>query len=170
VNLQERKPIGIVRSALVLFVKRLIILRRNFWGYILGLIIPPFSTLAAAIFPYRCGGGACGSNQTLNEPPTFTPASLGALDFVIVPASSVSSQVLKQLTSILGTMDPSSIQKSLHMVNILDEFNQYIDTNYANVRPDGIFLGSNVRLRHLPTELMDPYICPHLLRTFSTLS
>lgn len=143
VNIQEGKPIGTIRSALVLFLKRLIILRRNFWPYILALVIPPIATLAAAIFLNHYDGGACGSNQALNNPPLITISNLNAFDFVIGPAAKITTQVLEQLASLLGTSDTSSLQKSLHMVNTLNEFNQFISLNYANVTPSGIFLGGD---------------------------
>ena len=67
---------------------------------------------------------------------------------VVGPSSRISTEVLSRLESTLPGGGPgagglSTLQSALHVVDTLDDFNDYINQNYANVTPGGFFLGEN---------------------------
>ncbi|KMP03755.1 LOW QUALITY PROTEIN: ATP-binding cassette sub-family protein A member 2 [Coccidioides immitis RMSCC 2394] len=67
------------------------------------------------------------------------------LIFIIGPANRVTPSSIGEFASSLpGSSSPNfnaSILNNTHIVNTLEEFNNYIDNNFRNVTPGGFFLG-----------------------------
>lgn len=83
---------------------------------------------------------------------------LSQVDYSLVlgPRSAITPQALERVAATLpggftggllgGGSDGDGLAKlanSTHLVDTLDEFNDYIDNNFANVTPGGLFLGQN---------------------------
>lgn len=140
------KAVGLLQFIGVLLHKRLIILRRNLVPHLLAIVIAPIVAGAASIFLNNYNGLFCGSNLPLTNSTIYTPSSLHPLDFVIGPSSQISSSVLQRVATFIGdgaATDISSFTQSLHLVESIEEFNQYIGSHQGNVTPGGVFLGSD---------------------------
>ena len=145
-DLRVGKIVGLFRFVGILLVKRLIVLRRNLVPHLLAIVIAPIVAGAASIFLNNYNGLFCGSNLPLTNPTIYTPSSLHALDFVLGPSSQISSSVLQRVATFIGggaAVDLSSFTQSLHLVESIEEFNQYIGNHQGNVTPGGVFLGSD---------------------------
>ena len=141
-----RKTVGLFRSVGILLSKRLIILRRNLVPYLLAIVIVPIVAGAASIFLNNYNSLFCGTNLPLTNSTIYTPSSLHSLDFVIGPSSQISSSVLERVAAFIGdgaATDVSSFTPYLHLVESIEEFNQYIGNHQSNVTPGGVFLGSD---------------------------
>jgi ATP-binding cassette, subfamily A (ABC1), member 3 len=140
------KTVGLFRSVGILLSKRLIILRRNLVPHLLAIVIAPIVAGAASIFLNNYNGLFCGSNLPLTNSTIYTPSSLHSLDFVLGPSSQISLSVLERVAAFIGdgaAADLSSFTQSLHLVESIEEFNQYIGNHQGNVTPGGVFLGSD---------------------------
>ena len=141
------KHIGPFRQGWVLFRKRWTILRRNYLPYTAALLIP---VIAAGLVTLFIKGFALPGCSPTDEVSTSTISSLLSqveYDLVVGPSSKISLQDLSLFGSTLpggGSEAGSSFNlSSIHRVDTLDEFNQYINQNFANVTPGGFFLGEN---------------------------
>jgi ATP-binding cassette subfamily A (ABC1) protein 3 len=67
-------------------------------------------------------------------------------DLIVGPSSRFSNNVLTSLYGpLLPTIPPLTlIQQHLHIVDTLSDFNNYINQNFANVTPAGLFLGDGI--------------------------
>ena len=145
-DLRGGKTVGLLRFVGILLAKRHIILRRNLVPHLLAIVIAPIVAGAASVFLNNYNGLFCGSNLPLTNPTIYTPSSLHDLDFVLGPSSQISSSVLQRVATFIGggaAVDLSSFTQSLHLVESIEEFNQYIGNHQSNVTPGGVFLGSD---------------------------
>jgi ATP-binding cassette subfamily A (ABC1) protein 3 len=143
---REGKPAGLLRFIGILLGKRLIILRRNLVSHLLAIVIAPIAAGAASIFLNNHNSHFCGEHLPLTNPTIYTPSSLHSLDFVIGPSSQISPSVLQRVATFVAdgaAVDLSSFTQSLHLVESIEEFNQYIGSHQSNVTPGGVFLGSD---------------------------
>lgn len=75
---------------------------------------------------------------------------------VLGPSSAITPQAIERVAATLpggssggllgggsGGEGLTKLRNSTHLVDTLDEFNDYINNNFANVTPGGLFLGQN---------------------------
>jgi ATP-binding cassette subfamily A (ABC1) protein 3 len=141
------KRIGMPQQARVLFRKRFIVLRRNYLPYAAALLIPIIGAGLVTLFLKNFQKAGCSPQSSVAISDIASLSSQVSYDLVVGPSSKLPRAALAQFAqSLLGAGESGSTNltgfiKSLHMVDTLDEFNNYIDTRFANVTPGGFFLG-----------------------------
>ncbi|XMA18816.1 hypothetical protein WAI453_011607 [Rhynchosporium graminicola] len=143
-DLHTGKTIGFFRQAWVLFRKRYTILRRNYLPYVAALLLPIIAAGLVTLFLKGFTAVGCSPEQTVSLSFVENLYTQDRYDIVVGPSSRFSNAAL---TSLYGPLLPfvppqDLIDRNLHKVDSLAEFNSYIDQNYANVTPAGFFIGS----------------------------
>lgn len=143
-QLQSGNTIGFFRQTWVLFRKRYTILHRNYLPYVTALLLPIIAAGLVTLFlkDFRAVGCAPEDNISLSDVENL--ATLSKYDLLAGPSSMFTNA---RLTSLYAPLLPSvpnatEIERHLHLVDTLGQFNDYIDQNYANVTPAGFFVGS----------------------------
>ena len=142
--------IGPFRQGLILFRKRATVFRRNALPNIAAFLIPIIASGLASIFLRNFKGAGCSptdqvSTSDINSLVTQTNYSL-----VAGPMSRLSPAAIAQISKSLpsagvsgnGGNGSSTLLSSLHMVDSLQEFNEYISHNFANITPGKYMLNS----------------------------
>lgn len=140
------KRIGAVRQVWVLFRKRATILRRNWLPYLAALLLPIIAAGLVTLFLKDFKRPNCSGPGTTREFDIESLLSQVELELVIGPASKISPSSLSQFSNSLpgsssSKFNSTSLLDKTHVVDTLDEFNQYINENFRNVTPGGFFLG-----------------------------
>ncbi|KAL1645820.1 hypothetical protein SLS58_003704 [Diplodia intermedia] len=133
------KGTGFVRQTWVLFVKRLIILRRNWLPYVVAVLIPVIAAGLVTLFLKGFEAASCSPGKSTNNPESVNFAATSVLEEGLLIPVGPSSAVSPRLLALASGLDESSF----HSVDSLPEFNQYIADNYAVVKPGGFFLDPN---------------------------
>lgn len=120
----------------ILFRKRITVLRHNYLPYAALLIIPIIAAGLTTRFLQNFAGLGCSPEAGVSVQESYTLSTTSGVQIVYGPPDRVSLAALMALF-------PSLNSNSLHSVNTLQEFNSYIGSNYATVRPGGFFLGEN---------------------------
>ncbi|KAK8045272.1 ABC transporter [Apiospora rasikravindrae] len=160
------KPIGFGRQLIVLFQKRITILKTNWFPYFAAFFIP---IVAAGLVMLFIKGqsqiGCTPSDQSSSSSDDDTFQDLyNNITLAVGPASRVSRQDLTRLFAPILFPDgfagllsavasgsgsdgngstPSSFFEKLNVVNSLGEFNDNIEQNRKNVTPGGYWLGDS---------------------------
>ena len=144
------KRIGMLKQAWILFRKRMTILRRNFFPTAAALLIP---IVCAALVTLLIQDAELPSCSLADQEFTFDVSSLvSQVDFELVvgPSNRLSPAALERFSRTLprdGSDDSNGnlagLQESIHVVDTLTEFNEYIENNFGNVTPGGFFLGDD---------------------------
>lgn len=143
------KRIGMPRQAWVLFCKRATILRRNYLPYTAAFLFPVIAAGLVTLFLKNFQKAGCTPNQQVSVSDIASLASQISFDLVVGPSSKLPPEALRRFAETLpggggagsASANLTGLMNSLHMVETLDEFNSYIDHNFANVTPGGFFLG-----------------------------
>jgi ATP-binding cassette, subfamily A (ABC1), member 3 len=141
------KRISIPKQAWVLFRKRFVVLRRNYLPYASALLIPIIAAGLVTLFLKNFEKAGCSPQSSISVSDIDSLASQVSYHLVVGPSSKLPRAALEQFAQSLpgggesGSTNLTGFIKSLHMVDTLDEFNNYIDTRFANVTPGGVFLG-----------------------------
>lgn len=140
------RRIGMVQQAWVLFRKRVTILKSNPLPYYAAFFIPVIAAgiVTVLLRNFNLPGCAPGDSLELSDIESFI--SEAKVDFVVGPRARLSigsfASVQDSLPgSRLGEMDLADLAESVHFVDNLDGFNDYIKQRYANVTPGGFYLG-----------------------------
>ncbi|KAK3699031.1 hypothetical protein LTR37_016635 [Vermiconidia calcicola] len=123
----------------ILFMKRLLIFRRNYMLYICAIAVPAIvAGLGGYYFLYDFNGIPCTLGAIANDPQRL---SLGALERywgVLVPVGPPERFALSSLPPAYR-----AFRNQLSIVDNLPEFNSYIRNNFRDVAPGGFYLGDN---------------------------
>lgn len=140
----SEKPLQLVRGknlsffgqTLVLFRKRLTILRRNTWPYTAALLIPIITAGAVTLFLTNFTKLSCTPSAQVSISRSISLDTYLAFNTNIPygPPSSVPVNFLAQLYPLL--------QQPFHGVESLDALNNYIKANYSTTMPGGFYLGT----------------------------
>jgi len=131
-----------LRQAWVLFCKRWEVLRHNFLPYLAAVIIPIIAGGLTTRFLQGFAGLGCSPESAISVQSSYDISDQLDIDLVYGPPSLVPVEALTLLI-------PNLNASSLHAVNTLVEFNQYIGANFANVTPGGFFLGTTPTFAYL---------------------
>ncbi|KAL9616741.1 MAG: hypothetical protein Q9160_008429 [Pyrenula sp. 1 TL-2023] len=145
------KRIGFVKQAWILFKKRASVLQHNYLPFTAAGIIPIIAAGLVTLFLKRFNKLGCSPEQGAY---VFDPSSLASqthYELVVGPRNSLSEPSLRLFANTLtgeghGQMGGSNFTgflNSLHFVDTMQEFKDYINTNYANVTPGGVFVGDS---------------------------
>ncbi|KAI9668995.1 MAG: hypothetical protein M1817_005152 [Caeruleum heppii] len=151
-DLRSGKRMSIFKQTLVLFRKRLTIVRRNYLPYCAALLIPIVAAGLVTLFLKDYEASGC--DPSTGFEPQEVASLLSDLDFqlVIGPSSKLSPELVSRFTSSLpgggsglegGGLDTAALLEAVQPVETLQEFNDYISRNFANVTPGGFFLGDD---------------------------
>lgn len=135
-----------VRQATVLFRKRATVLRRNYFPSVAALMIPIIAAGLVTLYLKNFQKAECSpeSNAAISEIESL--ASQFSYDLVVGPTARLTPSVLEQLASTIspqgvGSVNASGLADSLHFVDTITEFHDYIDNHFGNVTPGGFFIG-----------------------------
>ncbi|KAI9803912.1 MAG: hypothetical protein M1825_001792 [Sarcosagium campestre] len=151
VQLLTGKRIGMARQAWVLFRKRVTILRRNYLPYCAAFLIPVIAAGLVTLFLKDFKSTGCAPEDNVSSFDVNSLATLDDVYLVLGPSSRISPETVELFASSLpieatapGGSDIGNMETlfdSIHLANTIEEFNDKISSNYANVTPGGFFLG-----------------------------
>lgn len=152
-KLMDGKRVGYVKQAIILFGKRLTILKRNYLPYILAFLLPIVAAGLTSLFVQDQETPGCSpSDQSSNEG-TSDAFSQGdeeneAVLFLAGPASQLSIGMISRIFGPLfggsggGGGGGESVLENMQTVETYDEFNQFVRDNYDNLTT-GLWLGDD---------------------------
>ncbi|KEF63673.1 ATPase [Exophiala aquamarina CBS 119918] len=150
-KLLDGRRISMPRQAVVLFSKRLVVLRRNTLPYLAALLIPIIAAGLVTLFLKNFEKAGCSPEQTVDISDIISLSTQIDYQLVAGPRDRLGQESIQTFAaSLAGSSGAASVAEnltqlldSLHFVDTLDEFNDYIGTNFANVTPGGFFLGDD---------------------------
>ena len=137
------------QQVLVLFGKRWTVFRRNMLPYLAALLIPIIAAGLVTLFLKGFEKAGCSLEASAAQ---FDVASLSSqIDYQLVagPASSITQEAVQRYAQTFGgasgglISNATQLVNSVHLVDTLAEFNNYIDDRFANVTPGGFFMGDS---------------------------
>ena len=148
-KLQTGKQIGIMRQAWTLFRKRYTVFQRNYLPFAAAFLIPIIAAGLVTLFLKGFTAQGCSPSQQISQSDINSLLSQINYDIVVGPQSRLSPESLLRIEATLpggnatggGGSGLSSLVSSLHYVDTLADFKNYISQNYANVTPGGFYLG-----------------------------
>ena len=160
-QLQTGSKVGPLRQGFVLFRKRFTVFQRNFLpNTVAFLIIPVAAGLTCLFISHYPGAGCTPTDQVSSSDISSLSSQLQSnFDVVLGPSNKLSPDTLQLVGSVLplvgsdgsdnstagsGSGNVTGLLKSLHFVQTLDGFNDYIVNNFHNVTPGGAFLGDGL--------------------------
>jgi hypothetical protein len=150
-ELHTGRSIGFFRQAWVLFRKRFTILHRNYLPYTAALLLPVIAAGLVTLFLKNFSAPGCAPAQQISLSDIENLSTQPKYDLLVGPSSRFSNATLTSLYGPLLPIIPPQylIQRYLHTVDTLPDFNNYINQNFANVTPAGFFLdGSQTTLAY----------------------
>ncbi|KAF2792643.1 P-loop containing nucleoside triphosphate hydrolase protein [Melanomma pulvis-pyrius CBS 109.77] len=124
------------KQTLILIQKRFTILRRNYLPYVCAFLLPVVTAGFVTLFLKNFKAVGCNPGDQSNDPEVFSLSSVTVTPLIpIGPPGSVDVEFIARRSG-LGT-------DSFHLVNTLNEFNDYVSNNFHNVTPGGFFLPSD---------------------------
>lgn len=147
--LMSGRDLGFLQQSLILFKKRIVVLKRNYLPYAFAFLIPIIATgLVSLLLKNKKYGGCSPSQQiddstfeTLNNNRNYKPL------LVVGPSRAFSNASLTSFQSMLpkqfgdASSNISTLQNYIKVVDTVEEFHAYIRTNFSKVTPGGFFLG-----------------------------
>ncbi|KAK5046506.1 hypothetical protein LTR84_008309 [Exophiala bonariae] len=148
-KLLDGRRISMPRQAVVLFSKRLVVLRRNTLPYLAAFFIPIIAAGLVSLFLKNFQKAGCSPEATVDISDIISLSTQIDYQLVAGPRDRLGQASIQTFaTSLAGSSGVASVAEnmtqlleSLHLVDTLDEFNDYIANNFANVMPGGFFLG-----------------------------
>ena len=127
---------GLLRQTWILFRKRLIVFRRNYLPYCAAALIPIIAAGLTTLFLKGFSALSCNpGDQSSNPDLTSLSISVFQPDIPVGPSSRISVEALAKLSQMNTSI--------FHIVDSVDDFNNYIAQNFHNVTPGGFFLGDS---------------------------
>jgi ATP-binding cassette subfamily A (ABC1) protein 3 len=141
--------VGLLQQSLILFKKRLTVLRRNYLPYLSAFLIPVIATAAISILlkDKRYPGCSPAQQVDLTDLETLSTKSDYKPLMVVGPASALLSVNLTNFQAMLPSQfrdantSMATLQDYIHVVDTFDEYQAYIKANFSTVTPGGFFLG-----------------------------
>lgn len=133
-NLSTGHGSGLFTQAWILFCKRFSILQYNYLPYIAAALIPIIAGGLVTRFLVNFNQLSCEPAQQVSQSEIDSITSLVTPNVVYGPPGSIPIDLVSRYYPRLNA-------SSLHPVNTLTDFNEYIINNYGRVTPGGVFLG-----------------------------
>ncbi|KAI1662166.1 P-loop containing nucleoside triphosphate hydrolase protein [Daldinia decipiens] len=158
-------PIGYLRQTGVLFMKRCTIFKTNWFPYVAALLIPIIAAALTALYVADQHPVGCSPADQMNVDSSGSFSLYDNLWLVAGPSSQFSNETIQRLFSPVllsvvsrnqslsqlqtradnltgaATNPLTSFMESLHLVDSLDEFNNFAVTMRKNITPGGWWLG-----------------------------
>jgi ATP-binding cassette subfamily A (ABC1) protein 3 len=153
VNLHNGRRISLLHQTWVMIRKRITTLKRGYLPPIAAVVIPIVAAGITVITFEGFPGVTCNSatQVVIDDVQKFTFSV--DYDVLLGPRDEFNAQRLLSLASVIlpstGTSDSSTsdmaadLANSINYVDSIEEFNQYIQDNYKNITPGGIFMENN---------------------------
>ncbi|RMD40944.1 hypothetical protein DV735_g4216, partial [Chaetothyriales sp. CBS 134920] len=140
------RRIGIVQQIRVLFRKRWTIFLRNPLPYLAALFTPIIAAGLVTLFLKNFEQAGCDPLDAVSISDTISLSTQLEYDLVAGPRSRISEAAVEAYVASFGFdsaagSNITQLSQSLHLVDTLDEFNEYIKGHFHNVTPGGLFLG-----------------------------
>jgi ATP-binding cassette, subfamily A (ABC1), member 3 len=148
-QLLDGHRISMPRQAMVLFAKRWVVLRRNTLPYLAALLIPIIAAGLVTLFLKNFQKAGCSPASTASISDIISLSTqvdyelvAGPRDRLGVDSVQLFATTLAGSTGVAGiAANTTKLLESIHFVDSLAEFNDYIESHYANVTPGGFYLG-----------------------------
>lgn len=127
---------SLARQTVILIHKRFTVLRRNYFPYVAAVLVPVITAGLVTLFLKDFSAVGCNPGDQSSNPNTYDLDSLNVQ--ILVPLGPSNLLDINVLTNATGLN-----ASSFHLVDTLDEFNDYISANFHNVTPGGFFLQPN---------------------------
>ncbi|KAF2710368.1 P-loop containing nucleoside triphosphate hydrolase protein [Pleomassaria siparia CBS 279.74] len=136
VKMSKGQGTSMPKQTLILVQKRLTILRRNYLPYVCAILLPVLTAAFVTLFLKNFNAPGCDPGAQSNNPEIFSLASVTVTPLIPVgPPELVDVDFIAQRSGVSP--------ESFHVVNSLNDFNDYISNNFHNVTPGGFFLQSD---------------------------
>lgn len=148
-KLLDGRRISMPQQAKVLFSKRLVVLRRNSLPYLAAFIIPVIAAGLVTLFLKHFEKAECSPSSAVSVSDIESLSTQINYQLVAGPRNLLDQGAIELLAGSFGSSigegdvgaNTTKLLKSIHLVDTLEEFNDYIENKYANVTPGGFFLG-----------------------------
>jgi len=153
-KLMTGKRISMSKQAWTLFCKRATVLRRNYLPHAAALLIPIVAAGLVTLYLTKFEKAECTPTGSIAVSDIASLASQASFDLVVGPRAKLSVADLERFVETLpggdgaasGSANLTGFLKSLYIVDTLEEFHDYISTNFSDVTPGGFFLGDGPSL------------------------
>lgn len=147
VELFPGKRLGIFQQTVVMFRKRLTILRRNYFPILAATLVPIIAVGVTMVFLKNYDRATCSNEDTISRGDTYSLTFDVDLNIVLGPREVLSnfnlSSYLEGSSSSSSGITVTFNNTAINFVDTLSDFNQYIRANYSDVTPGGFFLSNN---------------------------
>ncbi|KAF1914834.1 hypothetical protein BDU57DRAFT_305757 [Ampelomyces quisqualis] len=126
------------KQTLILIHKRWTILRRNFWPYIFALLIPIAAAGLVTLFLKGYEPVGCDPGASSNDPDVFSLANTDDIPLIPIGPRDLVGRAIDTIAERTGVSTDA-----FHVVDTLDEFNDYVGTQFRNITPGGFFLSES---------------------------
>ncbi|KAJ1327988.1 ATP-binding cassette subfamily A (ABC1) member 3 [Microdochium nivale] len=142
------QPIGFAKQTWILILKRCVVFKKNWFPYVAAFLIPVIAAALTQLYVRDSTPVSC------QPPPKNTATSTAFQDLynnlfmVGGPSSQFGDAELRDLfgptfssNPLVSNLAVQAFTKSLHLVDSLPDFNQYIEVNRKNITPAGWWTG-----------------------------
>ena len=126
------------KQTLILMQKRWTIIRRNFWPYVCALLLPIIAAGLVTLFLKGYTAVGCDPGANSNDPTIFSLSSTDAIPLIPIGPTDAVGDAINTIVERTG-ID----RDSFHIVDTLDEFNDFVQTRFHNITPGGFFIREN---------------------------
>jgi ABC-type multidrug transport system ATPase subunit len=120
----------------ILMKKRFTILRRNYLPYVCAFLLPVIAAGLVTLFLNGYKSVGCDPGDAANDPEVFSLANVD--DIPLIPIGPADLVDVNQIARRAGVN-----ASNFHLVNTLDEFNDFVSARFHNITPGGFFLQDN---------------------------
>lgn len=148
-KLLSGKRIGMVRQAWILFLKRVIILRRNYLPYAAAFLIPVIAAGLVTLFLKNFTRAGCSGSDLYSASDSESLISLGSFELLAGPSSRITPAAISGYASSLSGSSSlpgggaAILSANMHTIDTILAFDTYLDNNIANVTPGGFYVGDS---------------------------
>ncbi|KAK7532032.1 uncharacterized protein J3D65DRAFT_670682 [Phyllosticta citribraziliensis] len=143
--LSKGRGTSFFEQAFVLFHKRVLILANNWMPYAAAVLIPVIAAGLTTLFLSGFAGASCDPGDSASDPTVVSLAlDVFSGDDVLIPVGPSSRVSVETLAASFPLTN-----RNLHFVESIGEFNSYVQANFANATPGGIFLDSTPTMAYI---------------------
>jgi ATP-binding cassette subfamily A (ABC1) protein 3 len=141
---------GNIRQAFILFRKRIKILRWTWVSYLAVVAIPIIAAGMVSILLNDFKNPGCDFIDQISLSDRYNLSDDLTPQLLVGPPTALTEQKINLFSAALTDLSQSSedgpnstaLVDSVHLVNNLDEFNDFVKSNYSTIVPGGLYLGN----------------------------
>ncbi|KAF2188242.1 P-loop containing nucleoside triphosphate hydrolase protein [Zopfia rhizophila CBS 207.26] len=147
--LMTGKALGFLQQSVILFRKRMVVLKRNYLPYAFAFLIPIIATALISIIIKDNHYPGCQPHQQTQEQDFQTLSDKGDYKplLVVGPSRALANVNFTRFQGLLpkqfgdANSSEAALQEYIQVVDNLDDYHAYIEANFSKVTPGGFFLG-----------------------------